>query len=97
MDEWGPRKRRRTFAESVVGLLGHLLGTAIIFGAFFGIAWAVGYGLHFLDGVHKFPEETYRFISRLELWLVYADALLCTVVLIAGAWRFIRDLLGVER
>ena len=97
MDEWLPRKRKRSFAESVVSLIGHLLGTAIIFVAFFAIAWGVGYVLHFLDGAHKFPEETYRFISKLELWLIYADAALCSIVLLAGALRFIRDLFGVER
>ncbi len=97
MDELWPRKRKRSFAESVVSLIGHLLGTAVIFVSFFGIAWGVGYLLHFLDAAHKFPEETYRFISKLELWVIYADALLCTVVLIAGAIRFVRDLLGVER
>lgn len=100
MGDWtlnGREKRRRSFAESVFGLIGHLIGTAVIFVAFFAVAWLVGYALHHLHGIHNFPDEIYKFILRLELWLVYADAALCLLVLLAGAVRFVLDLFGVER
>lgn len=72
----------------MIGLIGHLLGTAVIFTAFFSICWSVTLILHFLDGVHRFPDEILSIINVIEIYLIYADVCLCFVVLLGGAVRF---------
>jgi hypothetical protein len=87
------RPKRKSFAESVVGLVSHLLGAAVIFVAFFTIAWCVSWLLHKLHGVHPFPDEIFRLVTRVEVWAIYADAVLCAIVSLAGAARFCVEIL----
>jgi hypothetical protein len=84
----GPFERRKTYAASVVSLIGHLLGTAVIFVSFFAIGWGASYLLYFLHRVHPFPDEILFFITKFELYLVYADSVLCTFMILGGAYRF---------
>lgn len=91
------RRKRRTFSESVVGLIAHLCGTAIIFVTFFTIGWAVSYLLHWLHSIHPFPDEIFRIITKIEVVVIYADGLLCGVVLMAGALRFCKELMEDRR
>lgn len=88
------RAGRAEYWPSVVGLVGHLVGTALIFCVFLGLVWLLSVFLHWLNGMHPFPPEIYAIVTKIEVWLIYVDAILCTVVLIAGAWRFCRELLG---
>ena len=83
--------RRKTYAESVVGLIGHLFGAAVIFVSFFFIGWVVSFSLHFLHGIYPFPVEILGFITKFELYLIYGDSVLCAFVLLGGAYRFIAD------
>ena len=82
----------KRFLELALGLIGHLCGAAVIFVAFFTIGWLVSFALHWLHSLHPFPEEIFRIITRIEVWVVYADAFLCAIVLLAGAWRFALEL-----
>jgi hypothetical protein len=82
------RDTRKTFWELVFGLIGHLLGTGVIFVAFLVIAWGISFILAGLDALHKFPPEVWDIFTKIEVWLIYADLLLCTIVFVAGAWRF---------
>lgn len=84
-------KGLKPYWTSVVGLVTHLIATAIIFTALFSIGWLVSIALHALHRIHPFPEEIFRLISRMEIYLVYADAALSTVVLFIGMWRFCKD------
>jgi hypothetical protein len=77
--------------------MGHLLGTAVIFTALFTIGWLVSVVLHALHRYHPFPDEIFRFVTKIELYLVYADSLLSGIVLIAGMTRFCKQLMEVER
>jgi hypothetical protein len=77
--------------------MGHLLGTAVIFTALFSIGWLVSVVLHALHRYHPFPDEIFRFVTKIELYLVYADAVLSGIVLIAGMIRFCKQLVEVER
>jgi hypothetical protein len=89
--------RPKTFWESVWNLIGHLLGTAVIFIVFFAIAWGLSYLLAGLDTLHKFPQEILDIIQRIEIWPIYGDAVLCSVVLIAGTVRFCIDLMEARQ
>ncbi|MYN15191.1 hypothetical protein GTP81_00335 [Rugamonas sp. FT107W] len=86
-----PLENRKTYAESVIGLVGHLFGTGVIFVSFFLVGWAVSFFLHFLNGIHPFPAEILDFITKFELYLVYGDSVLCAFVLLGGAFRFIAE------
>lgn len=95
---WGERERPRVgYWRSVLSLVGHLLGTAFIFTALFTIGWLVSVALHALHRYHPFPEEIFSFVSKIELYLVYADSVLSGIVLLAGMVRFCRQLIEVER
>ena len=89
--------KRKSFAESVVGLVFHLVGAAVIFVAFFAIAWVVSLSLHWLHGIHPFPDEIFWLVSRVEVWAIYADAVLCAIVLLAGSGRFCREVVEARR
>jgi hypothetical protein len=81
----------KTYAVSVVGLIGHLLGTGAIFVSFIFIGWAISYFLHFLHGISPFPVEMLGFLTKFELYLVYGDSVLCVLVLLGGAFRFVAE------
>lgn len=82
----------------MLSLIGHLIGTAVIFTALFTIGWLVSVTLHALHRYHPFPEEIFRFVTKIELYLVYADSVVSGIVLLAGMVRFCKQLvLEVER
>jgi hypothetical protein len=85
-------EKKITFAQSVLNLIGHLIGSAILFISVFIIAWILSYVIHWFDSIHKLPEKTSTYIAQLEHWLVVGDSVLCLIVMIVGAYRFMRDL-----
>ncbi|WP_161827840.1 hypothetical protein [Steroidobacter agaridevorans] len=94
---WGERERRVGYWWSVMSLVGHLIGTALIFTALFSVGWLVSVFLHTLHRHHPFPDEIFRFVTKIELYLVYADTALSAVILMVGMVRFCRQVLEVER
>ena len=78
--------------QSVLKLVGHLLAAAAIFVVFFVIVWLVSFALYGLNNIHPFPPEIFSMITRVEVYVTYADWLLCIIVLLAGAWRFCVDI-----
>lgn len=94
---WGERERRVGYWWSVMTLVGHLLGTAVIFTALFSIGWLVSVALHALHRYHPFPDEIFKFVTKIELYLVYADSVVSGIVLIAGMVRFCKQVVEVER
>ena len=82
----------RSFWRSVLKLIGHLVAAAVIFVAFFLLVWLVSWILLGLNSVHPFPTEIFSMITRVEVWLTYADWGLCIVVLLAGTWRFVSEI-----
>lgn len=91
MQDSKPERPHRSYSAAVFGLIGHLLGTGVIFVSFILIGWLIAYFLHFLNEIHPFSVEIFGFITKLELYLVYGDALLCGLVLLGGAIRFVRE------
>ena len=53
--------------------------------------------LHALHRYHPFPDEIFTFVTKMELYLVYADSVLSGIVLIAGMVRFCKQVVEVER
>ncbi len=85
--------RRNRYWDSVRRLIGHLVGTAVIFSAVLILAWALSYLAHGLNGIYQFPPEIYLIVTKIEYWLVIIDVVISSIVLLAGAARFIRDIL----
>lgn len=95
---WARQKRPRAgYWWSVLFLVGHLLGTAIIFISLFTMGWLVSVALHALHRYHPFPDDMFRFVTKLELYLIYADSALSGAILLMGMVRFCRQVMEVER
>ena len=84
--------KRPKYIDSLLILLGHLVGTTLIFGSFFVLIWLLSYLLSWLHGIHQFPQEIFEVIQKIELGAIYVDAGLCVVVLIAGMLKFCKDI-----
>ena len=94
MSAWERSERKTSFAWSVLLLIDHLLGTAVIFVTFFTVAWLVWCGLSWLNSLYPFPDETFRFVTRMDGVLRYADAVGSGIVFCAGMWRFGKDVMS---
>jgi hypothetical protein len=81
-------RSRDTFWSSILHLLGHLVGSAVVFTALFIFGWIVSLIFSHLNSIHPFPPEMFKLFSKLEVWLVYIDAVLGGVVLLAGIVQF---------
>jgi hypothetical protein len=90
---YGPPKSV-SYAQSVVMLIFHILGTAVIFLSLACVTWLLGWALHALHGIHPFAEPILKFFTGVELVLLYIDAAISGFVLIAGTLRFCREITG---
>ena len=85
------RRKKHGYFASLVKLLTHLLGTAVMFSAILVLSWGLSYLVHRLNRTHPFPVEIYSFVTKIELWLLYVDVALSAVVLLFGAARFLQE------
>jgi hypothetical protein len=83
---------RRSFLESIVVLLFHLLGTTVIFVSLIALTWVTSWVPARLNEIHPFPVEILPILHRFEIGLTYFDQGLCAILLFAGAWRFVVEL-----
>lgn len=90
---FGPHKKHSYF-ESVVMLIFHIIGTAIIFLSLALVTWLLGVALQWLNTLHPFAEPILRFFTGVELALLYIDAAVSGFVLVAGTWKFIKEITG---
>lgn len=84
-------RRRLGYLGSLIKLLTHLLGTAIMFGAILMLAWGLSYLVSWLNAAHPFPSEIYKFVTTIEIWLVYIDVVISGIVFLFGAGRFLQE------
>jgi hypothetical protein len=90
---WDRGNDHHSFAWSVLKLLGHLIGTAIVFLTLFTLAWAIGFFCHRLNAIYPFADDTFTFIARIEKVILWGDTALCAVVLLNSMWRFCKDVM----
>ena len=86
-------RSRNNFGRSILLLIGHLGATALVFVALFTLGWGVSCFFNYLDSIHKFPDEIFKLVTRLEIDLVYVDTVVGGVVLLTGIIRFVRDVI----
>ena len=91
---WGTTygRHRVGYWQSIIKLLAHLLGTAIMFVAILLVSWGLSYLVHKLHLAHPFPDGIYDFVTKIELWLVYIDVIISGIVLVFGAWKFLMEM-----
>jgi hypothetical protein len=85
---------KHSYAQSVVMLIFHILGTAVIFLSLASVTWLLGVALEWLNTLHPFQEPILKFFTGVELALLYIDAAVSGFVLLAGTWRFIKEITG---
>jgi len=75
-------------------LMGHIFGSAVLFLSIACVSWGLGVAIHWLNGIHAFAPSVLGLITSVELGLLYVDIGLSLIVLIVGAFRFIKELSG---
>jgi hypothetical protein len=94
MADYFGRRKRHGYAESVVKLVFHIAGTAVIFLSLASVTWLLGVALNWLNTIRPFAEPILRFFTGIELALLYVDAGVSGFVLLAGTWRFCKEISG---
>ena len=86
--------KSHSYPQSVVMLIFHIIGTAVIFLSLASVAWLLNVALHWLNTLHPFSEPILRFFTGVEMALLYVDAAVSGFVLLAGTWRFCKEITG---
>ena len=89
-----PYEAPKTYWKILRTLVGHLIGTAVIFLVVILLAWLIEVAFYALHRIHPFDNDILAFVRSVELVVVYVDTGLCAVVLGAGIVRFCKDVLG---
>lgn len=84
-------RRKLTYGQSLVRVITHLAGTAVMFSALLVLSWAISYLAAGLHSIHPFPPEIYTFLTKVELWLLYVDVVISGLVFFFGAARFVQE------
>lgn len=85
---------RPTFYASVRKLIGHVIGGSILFASIAGLSWALGWAVAALHKIHPFSETVLTLLHGFEVALLYLDFALSGIVLLMGAFRFLREIAG---
>jgi len=83
-------RRVNAYVRYISALIGHFLSASLTFVALFAAGWLASLALHFLDSIYPFPAKISEFILEFELYLTYADSVLCVLILLAGAHHFVK-------
>jgi hypothetical protein len=76
-----------------VALLSHLAGTAVVFVALFTLIWLTSWFFAWLQTKHPLPPDVAAPIHQFEVGSLYLDEAVCAIMLVAGAFRFCRELI----
>ena len=79
-----------SFHKSVLALIGHLLGSFLVFVMLLVVTWGVGFVFAWLNRHQPFSDEDLQVISKLKASMLYLDAILCAAISISGTWTFLK-------
>ena len=91
-----PANKRPAFSESVVKLIGHAIGGAALFLSLAALSWGVGLVVSAMHKVHPFDATVLQVLHGVEIGLLYIDVALSSIVLLLGAFRFVKEITGVK-
>ena len=92
-----PRTRQPSFLEAVLQLLGHVLGGAALFLGLAAVSWGIGWAVDSLNKLHPFTDAVIKLLHGVEVAILYLDIGLSGIVLLVGAFRFVREIAGTVR
>ncbi len=78
-------------------LIGHLIGTSLVFVLFYSLVWSAWYIFGHLNAIYPFPSDVYDIVLKVEKFFIYCDVFGCAIMLVVGILRFCRDLLDNNR
>jgi hypothetical protein len=84
-------RRPTSFASALLRLIGHLIGSAVVFATILFLAWGIGFTFHTLNTLYPFDIDEAEVIHKIQIAILYFDFVLSALVLIAGARRFAKD------
>jgi hypothetical protein len=85
------KKPKFSFGYAVLRLIGHLIGSAVVFFTILLLEWGLGFAFHFLNTMYLFDLDVAGLIHKIQMGILVFDFALSGLVLIAGAIRFARD------
>ena len=89
-------RKRHSFSESVLMLVGHALGGSVLFVVIAAISWGLGFGVARLHQIHPFSPTVLNLLHGVEVVLLYLDIGLSGIVLFVGAFRFVKEITGAR-
>ncbi len=87
------RPRRQRHGLSALRLVSHLATTSLVFLALITLVWCISWIFHSMHSVYPFSNEVFRLLDRLELLLVYIDAMVSGIVLLIGVCYYIVEVI----
>jgi hypothetical protein len=85
-----PDLARRPHNESPIWqLVGHLVATTLVFVVFVLLVWVASWTFSFVHSIHPFPDDVFRLLVRLEIILIYVDAVTSGAVLLYGVGSYV--------
>jgi hypothetical protein len=91
-----PWRKRPAFSQSIFKLIGHAIGGAALFVSLAALTWALGVAVSALNSVHPFSADVLQLLHNVEIGLLYMDIGLSGIVLLVGAFRFVKEISGVS-
>lgn len=86
-------RKKKSFWLQILSLISHLAGGAAFCLSFAFIVWLVGWGLDWMNDTHPFAPGIYSLVLKVELYLVYIDIVVSSIVVVFSVWQYIRDVL----
>lgn len=88
-----PHQNRPGFWQALPQLLGHVIGGAILFLLLAAISWLIGFGVSKLNAIEPFSPTILGVLHGVELSLLYLDIGLSGIVIVVGAYRFLKEII----
>lgn len=89
-------RERRSFFNSLFMLMGHVVGGALLFIGIAAISWGLGFAVATLHAIHPFSPAVLDLLNGVEEGLLYLDMGLSGIVLLVGAFRFLKEIVGAR-
>ncbi len=93
---FGEPAHQPEFGEAILKLIGHAIGGALLFASLALLSWLLGWAVAALHAIHPFNDSVLRLLHSTEVGILYLDIGLSVIVLLVGAYRFIREISGVR-
>lgn len=89
-------RKHPAFADSVIKLIGHAIGGAALFLSLAALSWGLGAMIEVMNRTHPFSASVLNLLHGVEIGLLYLDIALSSIVLLLGAYRFVKEITGVK-